>query len=64
MTARAPQWMRTQRLEWLYRLAAEPGRLWKRYLIDGPRIFLIWHRWRSRVQVASVGASGVAVSPQ
>jgi UDP-N-acetyl-D-mannosaminuronic acid transferase (WecB/TagA/CpsF family) len=48
----------------LYRLAAEPGRLWKRYLVDGPRIFLIWHRWRSRVQVASVGASGVAVSPQ
>jgi len=64
MTARAPQWIRTQRLEWLYRLAAEPGRLWKRYLVDGPRIFLIWHRWRSRVQVASVGANGVAVSPQ
>ena len=40
MTARAPQWMRTHRLEWLYRLAAEPGRLWQRYLVDGPRIFL------------------------
>jgi exopolysaccharide biosynthesis WecB/TagA/CpsF family protein len=63
MTARAPQWMRDHRLEWLSRLAAEPGRLWKRYLVDGPRIFLVWHRWRSRVHVASVGARGVAVSP-
>ena len=62
MTARAPEWMRAQRLEWLYRLAAEPGRLWKRYLIEGPRIFLIWHRWRSQVHVASAVATGVAVS--
>lgn len=43
---RAPKWMRDNRLEWLHRLASEPGRLWKRYLIDGPRIFLIW--WTSR----------------
>lgn len=64
MAARAPQWMRDRRLEWLYRLAAEPGRLWKRYLVDGPRILLIWHRWRSRVHVASVGARGVAASPR
>ncbi len=30
---RAPQWMRNASLEWLYRLALEPGRLWKRYLV-------------------------------
>jgi len=64
VTPRAPEWMRARRLEWLYRLAADPGRLWKRYLVDSPRIFLIWHRWRSRVQVASAVASGVAVSPR
>lgn len=30
---RAPQWMRSARLEWLYRLALEPRRLARRYLI-------------------------------
>ncbi len=32
--SRAPLWMRTLCLEWLYRLALEPRRLWKRYLIS------------------------------
>jgi N-acetylglucosaminyldiphosphoundecaprenol N-acetyl-beta-D-mannosaminyltransferase len=31
--SRAPKWMRDLSLEWLYRLALEPGRLWKRYLV-------------------------------
>ncbi len=30
---RAPAWMRNNGLEWIHRLAAEPGRLWKRYLV-------------------------------
>ncbi len=30
---RAPRWMQRSGLEWLYRLAQEPGRLWKRYLL-------------------------------
>jgi N-acetylglucosaminyldiphosphoundecaprenol N-acetyl-beta-D-mannosaminyltransferase len=30
---RAPKWMRDLSLEWLYRLALEPRRLWKRYLV-------------------------------
>lgn len=30
---RAPQWMQRGGLEWFYRLCAEPGRLWKRYLV-------------------------------
>lgn len=29
---RAPQWVRSLRCEWVYRLAREPGRLWRRYL--------------------------------
>jgi exopolysaccharide biosynthesis WecB/TagA/CpsF family protein len=62
MAARAPLWMRAWRLEWLHRLAAQPGRLWKRYLIDGPRIFLVWHRWRTQARPASATVSGVAVS--
>lgn len=42
---RAPEWMQKRRLEWLYRLISEPGRLWKRYLIEGPKIFAIWLKW-------------------
>lgn len=30
---RAPVWMQRSGLEWFYRLCAEPGRLWKRYLV-------------------------------
>lgn len=29
---RAPEWMQKAGLEWFYRLMAEPGRMWKRYL--------------------------------
>jgi len=31
-TRRAPEWMQKIGMEWLYRLAQEPGRMWKRYL--------------------------------
>jgi N-acetylglucosaminyldiphosphoundecaprenol N-acetyl-beta-D-mannosaminyltransferase len=30
---RAPVWMQRAGLEWLWRLAREPGRLWRRYLV-------------------------------
>lgn len=32
----APSWMKTAGLQWLYRLAKEPRRLWKRYLKNNP----------------------------
>jgi N-acetylglucosaminyldiphosphoundecaprenol N-acetyl-beta-D-mannosaminyltransferase len=44
--ARAPLWMRKASLEWLHRLGSEPGRLWRRYLVEGPRIFLMTLRWK------------------
>ncbi|VXD20353.1 UDP-N-acetyl-D-mannosaminuronic acid transferase [Planktothrix serta PCC 8927] len=31
---RSPQWMSDMGVEWLHRLFSEPGRLWKRYLIE------------------------------
>jgi N-acetylglucosaminyldiphosphoundecaprenol N-acetyl-beta-D-mannosaminyltransferase len=31
---RAPAWMSAAGLEWVYRIAAEPRRLWRRYLLD------------------------------
>jgi exopolysaccharide biosynthesis WecB/TagA/CpsF family protein len=33
--AQAPVWMQENGLEWLFRLAQEPRRLWKRYLVYG-----------------------------
>lgn len=43
---RAPHWMRRLCLEWLHRLISDPRRLWKRYLVTGPRIFGIVLRSR------------------
>ena len=37
----APKWMQRAGLEWFFRLAQEPGRLWRRYLYHNPR-FLFW----------------------
>jgi N-acetylglucosaminyldiphosphoundecaprenol N-acetyl-beta-D-mannosaminyltransferase len=34
---RAPVWMSRVGLEWLYRLASEPRRLWRRYLLRDPQ---------------------------
>ncbi len=36
---RAPKWLSDCGLEWLYRLSREPGRLWKRYLVDDTHFF-------------------------
>ena len=33
----APAWIQRAGLEWLFRLAAEPRRLWRRYVIYNPR---------------------------
>ena len=32
----APRWTQQTGLEWLFRLAQEPGRLWRRYLFNNP----------------------------
>jgi N-acetylglucosaminyldiphosphoundecaprenol N-acetyl-beta-D-mannosaminyltransferase len=37
----APEWMRERGLEWLFRLLAEPKRLWRRYLVQGSRF--VWN---------------------
>jgi alpha-1,3-mannosyltransferase len=37
---RAPLWVRTARLEWFYRLAREPRRLWRRYLLGNPMFIM------------------------
>ena len=37
----APRWMQRSGLEWAFRLAVEPQRLWRRYLRNNPAF--VWH---------------------
>jgi N-acetylglucosaminyldiphosphoundecaprenol N-acetyl-beta-D-mannosaminyltransferase len=39
--SQAPKFMREHGLEWLYRLLAEPRRLWRRYIISGGKF--VWN---------------------
>lgn len=41
LVRRAPEWMRAAGLEWAHRLIADPGRLWKRYLVTNSRFLLL-----------------------
>jgi exopolysaccharide biosynthesis WecB/TagA/CpsF family protein len=46
---RAPAALRAANLEWLFRLACEPRRLSRRYLVDGPRILrVVWNHRRAQ----------------
>jgi N-acetylglucosaminyldiphosphoundecaprenol N-acetyl-beta-D-mannosaminyltransferase len=40
----APKALQGSGLEWVFRLASEPRRLWRRYLIGNPRF--VWSAWR------------------
>jgi N-acetylglucosaminyldiphosphoundecaprenol N-acetyl-beta-D-mannosaminyltransferase len=40
--ARAPLWVQRLSLEWAYRLLQEPRRLWRRYLVESPKILHIF----------------------
>lgn len=50
---RAPLWMRRLRLEWLFRLAVEPGRLWRRYVVGNP--LFLWRVVKQKFSRRSVG---------
>ena len=41
----APRWMQRSGLEWVFRLAKQPRRLWRRYVIDNP-----WFLWELALQ--------------
>jgi N-acetylglucosaminyldiphosphoundecaprenol N-acetyl-beta-D-mannosaminyltransferase len=47
---RAPQWIRNSGFEWLFRLVRSPKRLAKRYLVRGPRIFVLLPRVELRLR--------------
>ena len=45
---RAPRWLGRIGLEWAFRLFQEPRRLWRRYLLEGPRfVGIVISTWRS-----------------
>ncbi len=51
---RAPNWMQRLGLEWTYRLAQEPGRLWRRYLLDdSPFVYHVLVEWLQRKLTSS-----------
>jgi N-acetylglucosaminyldiphosphoundecaprenol N-acetyl-beta-D-mannosaminyltransferase len=41
---RAPAWMQAAGMEWMYRLAQDPRRMARRYLVRGPRVFALLRR--------------------
>lgn len=46
---RAPRLAQRLGLEWAHRLLTNPKRLWRRYLVEGPSIFLMALRWQRKV---------------
>jgi exopolysaccharide biosynthesis WecB/TagA/CpsF family protein len=55
--ARAPLWMRRSGLEWAFRLACEPGRLWRRYVTGGVAFAVRLLRMRVAARTRPTGAS-------
>jgi N-acetylglucosaminyldiphosphoundecaprenol N-acetyl-beta-D-mannosaminyltransferase len=47
----APRWMQRSGLEWLFRLASEPRRLGRRYLVNNPSF--VWGVARARLRTAT-----------
>ena len=64
-TRRAPEWIQHAGMECAFRLAQEPSRLWKRYLVDDLPVFFALltqqaaARWQTyRAHLAAAAASG------
>jgi N-acetylglucosaminyldiphosphoundecaprenol N-acetyl-beta-D-mannosaminyltransferase len=55
LVRQAPQWVQRAGLEWLFRLAQEPDRLWRRYLRYNPRFVAAVLRQYARARRAHAG---------
>jgi len=54
LTKRAPLWMQSSGLEWLFRLVQEPGRMWRRYLSTNTVfMWLVLRSWFLRLSHTS-----------
>ncbi|WP_327437332.1 WecB/TagA/CpsF family glycosyltransferase [Ensifer adhaerens] len=49
---RAPKFLRRMRLEWFFRLAVEPRRMWRRYVLGNPLFlfYVLWHKLSGRAR--------------
>jgi N-acetylglucosaminyldiphosphoundecaprenol N-acetyl-beta-D-mannosaminyltransferase len=55
---RAPRWMQSSGLEWLWRVMQEPGRLWRRYFLqDIPLIVKVAAQSLRDARRSSVGST-------
>ena len=61
LLSQAPRWMQVAGLEWFYRLATEPGRLWRRYLLLNPLYASMLALQAMRLRVVNPGH---AIEPQ
>ena len=52
---RAPAWLREIGLEWAWRLAQEPSRMWRRYVIGNP--LFLYRVWRHASRASERGSS-------
>jgi N-acetylglucosaminyldiphosphoundecaprenol N-acetyl-beta-D-mannosaminyltransferase len=68
---RSPRWIQCVGMEWLFRLAMEPRRLWRRYLIGNTEFILLTLRQWAGEQMAAAargwrrgteGTDGIAAS--
>ncbi|WP_034259592.1 WecB/TagA/CpsF family glycosyltransferase [Aequorivita capsosiphonis] len=50
-TKRAPTWMQNAGLEWFYRFAQEPRRMWKRYLVGNSKFIFLVLKERFKIEV-------------
>ena len=61
---RAPAWMQRGGAEWLFRLAQAPGRMSRRYLVRGPRVFALLRDTRIVLrEAASPYSAPAAIGP-
>ena len=57
--SRVPQWIGDAGFEWIWRLAAEPRKLWRRDVVDGPRFIVaalsdVWTKRRRSSVVSTI----------
>lgn len=48
---RAPMWMQRARLEWLFRMMQEPGRLVKRYMVGNARFLVLLRKEKKTMRI-------------
>jgi N-acetylglucosaminyldiphosphoundecaprenol N-acetyl-beta-D-mannosaminyltransferase len=64
VVSRAPTWMQQTGLEWLFRLMQEPGRLWRRYILDDiPALLWLLRKTRARSDRSSSGTRMTSGAP-